>query len=77
VSDEQMRDMPVFVQILSFRSQRQDFNERKDTETINSALKELQEKGARIIDVKVNLAGTISTAAVYLITYEADAPITI
>ncbi len=67
--------MPVFVQMLSFRSSRQDFDEKKDTERINEVLKELQEKGARIIDVKVNLAGTISTAAVYLITYEADTPI--
>jgi hypothetical protein len=67
--------MPVFVQMLSFRSSRQDFNETKDTERINEVLKELQEKGARIIDVKVNLAGTISTAAIYLITYEADSPI--
>ena len=61
--------------MLSFRSSRQDFDEKKDTERINEVLKELQEKGARIIDVKVNLAGTISTAAVYLITYEADTPI--
>ncbi len=67
--------MPVFVQMLSFRSSRQDFDEKKDTERINEVLKELQEKGARIIDVKVNLAGTISTAAVYLITYDADNPI--
>ena len=67
--------MPVFVQMLSFRSSRQDFDEKKDTERINEVLKDLQEKGARIIDVKVNLAGTISTAAVYLITYEADTPI--
>jgi hypothetical protein len=69
--------MPVFVQMLSFRSSRQDFNETKDTERINEVLKELQEKGARIIDVKVNLAGTISTAAIYLITYDADAPISL
>ncbi len=67
--------MPVFVQMLSFRSSRQDFDEKKDTERINEVLIELQEKGSRIIDVKVNLAGTISTAAVYLITYEADSPI--
>ena len=63
--------------MLSFRSSRQDFNETKDTERINEVLKELQEKGARIIDVKVNLAGTISTAAIYLITYEADSPISL
>jgi len=69
--------MPVFVQMLSFRSSRQDFNETKDTERINEVLKELQEKGARILDVKVNLAGTISTAAIYLITYEADSPISL
>ena len=69
--------MPVFVQMLSFRSSRQDFNETKDTERINEVLKELQEKGARIIDVKVNLAGTISTAAIYLITYDADSPISL
>lgn len=67
--------MPVFVQMLSFRSSRQDFDEVKDTERINEVLKELQDKGARIIDVKVNLAGTISTAAVYLITYESEQPI--
>ncbi len=69
--------MPVFVQMLSFRSSRKDFNETKDTERLNAVLKELQEKGARIIDVKVNLAGTISTAAIYLITYEADSPISL
>ncbi len=69
--------MPVFVQMLSFRSSRQDFNETSDTERINEVLKELQEKGARILDVKVNLAGTISTAAIYLITYEADSPISL
>ena len=69
--------MPVFVQMLSFRSSRQDFDEKKDTERINEVLKELQEKGARILDVKVNLAGTISTAAIYLITYEADSPISL
>jgi hypothetical protein len=67
--------LPVFVQILSFRSQRQDFDEIKDTERVNEVLLGLQEKGAKIIDVKVNLAGSISTAAVYLIIYESERPI--
>lgn len=37
-------------------------------------MKQLQEKGAKILDVKVSLAGN---AAVYIVTYEAEGPLVI
>ena len=66
--------MPTFVQMLSFYSARQRFDEKRDTERLNEVMKELQEKGAKILDVKVSLAGS---AAVYIITYQADSPLVI
>ena len=66
--------MPTFVQMLSFYSARQRFDEKRDTERLNEVMKELQEKGAKILDVRVSLAGN---AAVYVITYQADGPLAI
>jgi len=37
-------------------------------------IKKLEEKGTKMLDVKVSIA---VSAAVYLITYEADSPLTI
>ena len=64
--------MPVFVQVLTFRAVRR-FDESEDTKRINDVMKELQAKGAKILDVKVALEAGIT--AVYIITYEANNPI--
>ena len=56
--------MPVFVQMLSFMAHRQ-LDEKKDTKRINEVMKELQDKGAKILDVKLALG----INAVYLIKY--------
>ena len=63
---------PVFAQILTFKAVRR-FDETEDTKRINDVLKELQEKGAKILDVKVALEAGIT--AVYIITYEATNPL--
>ena len=70
---QQRYAMPTFVQMLSFYSARQRFDEKKDTGRLNEVMKELQEKGAKLLD-KVSLAGN---AAVYVITYQADSPLVI
>ncbi len=69
--------MPTFVQMLSFFSARGHFDEKKDTGRLNEALKALQEKGAKILDVKVRLQYFNAAVAMYLITYESQAPLDI
>lgn len=68
--------MPVFVQLACMLSKIGVINVEKDTGTLNKILAYLQEKGARIIDVKI--FAWLSSAGytiVYLITYEASSPI--
>jgi tagatose-1,6-bisphosphate aldolase len=66
--------MPVFVQMLSFRAH-VSFDDKKDTRTINEAMRKLQENGAKILDVRVSVGQP--GMAVYLITYEAAAELDI
>ena len=64
--------MPVFVQLVGFQGK----TSRKDADTINSVLLELQQSGAKIIDIKPSLASGIGGLdSTYLITYEASSPI--
>jgi len=69
--------MPIFVRLVSFSTFGGKFNAKKDSQAINRALQELQDKGARIISVTPSSAGAImqGIAAIYTITYEAPSPI--
>lgn len=68
--------MPIFVQLVTFSSSGGKFDERKDTDRINQFLLTLQQNHARIISVIPSVGGSMgSTAAVYVITYEAIKPI--
>lgn len=68
--------MAVFVQLVAFNSKRGEFDERGDTQTINTYLVDLQENGAKIISVTPSIGGKMEViAAVYVITYEAPEPI--
>jgi len=64
--------MPTFVRIVSFYSRTGDINEKKDTNRINEVMKNLQEKGAKILDVKVS---TSLPTAFCIITYESYSPL--
>ena len=48
----------------------------KDSKKLNEILKTLQQKGARIKDIKVSVGGERNSAhAVYLIIYESEEPL--
>jgi hypothetical protein len=65
--------MPIFVQLVSFSSNRGSFDEKNDTVRINEYLSALQSKRAVIKSVTPAIGGaTSATAAVYVIMYEAD-----
>lgn len=74
--------MPIFVLVHS--SQFTTVDEEKETRVINEILRRLQEKGAKIVDVKVSntvvnqpRSGgfTAEQFPLYIITYEAQTPI--
>jgi len=67
--------MPVFVQLVSsFRTSGR-FDTEKDTISINRILRNLQDKDAKILDVKLSFGSREHiTTIVYLITYEAHSP---
>jgi len=70
--------MPIFVQLWSTSSVSGTFNWKKDTKQLNDILSKLQEKGARIIDVKASMGmkeGGIRATITYVILYEAPKPI--
>ena len=69
--------MPVFVRLVSFNTGGGTFNAKKDSQTINQALRELQDKGARIIDITPAIGGAFFQGinATYTVTYEASSPI--
>ncbi len=68
--------MPVYVALWTTSTVKGGFNDKKDTKKINEVLEEIQQKGGKIIDVKVTLGGQRNvTPAVYLIIYEADKPL--
>lgn len=74
--------MPIFVQLVTFESSSGMFDEKKDTRRVNEVLTQLQNKGAKIINIGSSVGGkgdamTSSLAAVYLITYEATGVINI
>ncbi|MFH0769258.1 MAG: hypothetical protein V1932_06805 [Chloroflexota bacterium] len=72
--------MAVFVQLCTFSSAGK-FDEKKDTHKINEVLTKLQNNGAKIMSITPSMGsmgmGTLGSniAAVYVITYEASAPI--
>lgn len=71
--------MPTFIKTVCFSTGGK-FNPKKDDPEVNAALTQLQNRGAKIIDVKLSLAGTgtavsMLTVASYLITYESPTPI--
>jgi predicted CoA-binding protein len=69
--------MPVFVRVVSFSTFGGKFDASKDSRVINQVLQELQNKGARIINVCPAIGGGIlhGIAATYTITYESPSPI--
>ena len=70
--------MPVFVQLFYTNSMSGAFNRIKDTKTLNNILTCLQEKGAKILDIKVSMGmkeGGVKAGVIYLIIYEANSPI--
>ena len=71
--------MRTFVQLASFSSSSGKFDEKKDSQSINKTLGKLQDYGAKITGISGSIggSGTTNTAAVYLITYEANDPIEI
>ncbi len=70
--------MSMFVQLATFSSASGKFDEKKDSRSINEILRKLQDKGVRIVGISASIAGELSNAtAVYVITYEANAPIEI
>lgn len=64
--------MGIYVRTLSFSSIGS-FKSKRDDKRLNAALSELQNGGARIVDIKVSVGGSFWSGAVatYLITYEA------
>nr|MDO8044805.1 hypothetical protein [Candidatus Baldrarchaeota archaeon] len=54
------------------------FNVRKQTETINYILKEIQEKGAKVLDEGLAIGGQDHIVSlIYIILYETEKPINI
>ena len=67
--------MPKFISTVSFTTGRS-FKSEEDDPKVNEVLQKLQNAGAEILDIDVKLAGRASgVVAVYLIQYEAPAPI--
>ena len=71
--------MPMFVQLVTFSSERGKFEEKKDTHKINKVLAKLQDSGAEIRGITLSIAGMgfSAASAVYVITYEAPVPVAI
>lgn len=69
--------MPIFARLISFNTGGGTFNARKDSRAINEVLRELQDKGARIISITPAIGGATFQGinATYTITYEAPSPI--
>ena len=64
--------MPVFVQLFSSFSTSGKFDADEDTESVNSVLERLQNKGAKILDVKLSIGSQEHIVSlVYSIMYEA------
>jgi len=67
--------MPVFIQLFSSFSTSTKFNAEKDTESVNRVLKKLQDKGAKILDVKLSIGSREHIVSlIYIIMYEAKSP---
>ena len=77
--------MAFFVQLASFTCIGDHFDEDKDTKRLNAILSKLQSNGARVVSVTHALGGSGSgtmlsgqkTLAVYVVSYEAQHPITV
>ena len=68
--------MPVFVHLISSFSTSARFDVEKDTESVNTVLKKLQDNGAKILDVKLSIGSQEHIVSlVYTITYEAKSPV--
>lgn len=74
--------MPKFVKMLNFTSTSGPIDIESDSEEVNEVLTKLQEKGAEIVEIKGEVAGSVrrrgggSTHMVYVV-YEAPSPIEI
>ncbi len=67
--------MPTYIKTCSFATQR-GFKSDKDDAEVNSVLEQLQNGGAKIVDVKLRIAASSGAAhATYLIIYEASSPL--
>ena len=64
--------MPVFVQLMSSFNTSGTFKVEEDNKSINKVLKNLQDNGAKILDVKLSI-GTLQygVSLMYVIMYEA------
>lgn len=67
--------MAKFISTVSFTTGRS-FRSEEDDPKVNEVLQKLQTAGAAILDIELKLAGRASgVVAVYLIQYEAPAPL--
>jgi len=69
--------MPIFIRLISFHSGGGQFDAKKDSQALNEALQEFQDKGAHILSIIPAMGGGTlqGIAATYTITYEAPSPI--
>jgi len=68
--------MPVFVQLVSSFSTSGKFDVRNESALLNTILKRLQDKGAKILDLKLGFGNLEHvTTVVYMIMYEAQKPV--
>ena len=69
--------MPIFIAITQSTSIGRAFDSSSETRSVNLLLKMLQDRGAKIVDVKLNTYkkedGVLG--AVYMIIYEAETPL--
>ena len=68
--------MGLYIRTVSFNSLGR-FKSKRDDKKVNAVLQELQNSGAKIVDIKVSVGGSFWSGAVatYAITYEASAPL--
>jgi len=70
--------LPVFIQLFSSFSTSGRFKAEEDTESVNTVLKKLQDKDAKILDVKLSIGSREHIVSlVYIIIYEAKSPLKI
>jgi len=76
--NRKVKEMPVFVQLFSSFSTSGRFDAAEDTESVNKVLEKLQDKGAKILDVKLSIGSQEHIVSlVYIIMYQARGPLKI